>query len=352
MPDMKRYRTLFSVAVLICAAAIYTAVAQTPNPVVATKPVYVPDTSHQNDPMPQGVLNWNASSQFTNAVQGQPQAEFSFSCTNVAMSVNRTWTTNFTIITNITEVTNRFLWFRTHSHTKQYTTLTNTLWVTNSISPTSVTIISTRPSCGCTTVQLSTPFTIPPGSNLVFGAKVNLMGKNGTLFKTITVTTDKGTMTLYLRITIEEPPAKTADLSDAERAQGVAMSTQDRQAIFKGDCARCHLDPGKNLYGKQLYDAVCAVCHEAQHRATMVPDLHNLKVPTNDEFWRTWITQGKPGTLMAAFAANEGGPLNDMQISSLAAYLDQAIPSYVPPPAPNASNSPPTLPIVNAPPAK
>jgi hypothetical protein len=59
----------------------------------------------------------------------------------------------------------------------------------------------------------------------------------------------------------------------------------------------------------------------------MVPDLNNLKVPTNREFWRTWITYGKPGTLMPAFAGSQGGPLTDMQIASLAAYLNAAKPS-------------------------
>ena len=52
------------------------------------------------------------------------------------------------------------------------------------------------------------------------------------------------------------------------------------------------------------------------------------------EFWRTWITAGKAGSLMPAFATSQGGPLNDMQIASLAAYLNAVIPSKVPPPAP------------------
>jgi mono/diheme cytochrome c family protein len=103
----------------------------------------------------------------------------------------------------------------------------------------------------------------------------------------------------------------------------------DRQAVFKSDCASCHLKKVEGKYGQQLFDAVCAICHEARDRATMVPDLHNLKVPTNEEFWRTWITIGKPGSLMPAFATSQGGPLNDMQIASLAAYLNSTHPSKV-----------------------
>jgi mono/diheme cytochrome c family protein len=80
-----------------------------------------------------------------------------------------------------------------------------------------------------------------------------------------------------------------------------------------------------------LFQADCAICHEASPRATMVPDLHQLKVPTNEEFWRTWIAHGKPGSFMPAFSQSDGGPLSDMQIASLAAYLNTVIPSHVTP---------------------
>jgi len=100
--------------------------------------------------------------------------------------------------------------------------------------------------------------------------------------------------------------------------------------VFKNDCATCHEKPGQYKYGKALFDADCAICHEAKHRASMVPDLHALTVPTNFDFWQTWIAHGKPGTFMPAFSTADGGPLSDMQIASLAAYLDSANPSKVP----------------------
>ena len=70
----------------------------------------------------------------------------------------------------------------------------------------------------------------------------------------------------------------------------------------------------------------------------MVPDLRNLKTPTNDEFWRTWIAHGKAGTLMPAFSTAEGGPLTDMQIASVVLYLNTYIPSH---PVPATTNAPP-----------
>jgi mono/diheme cytochrome c family protein len=156
--------------------------------------------------------------------------------------------------------------------------------------------------------------------------------------KSVTVTTDKGKKDLFLRINILAPVIPT--LTDAERARGVEMAKADRQAVFKADCAACHTKPAEGKYGKALYDAVCAICHDAEHRATVVPDLHNLKTPTNDEFWRTWTAHGKPGSLMPAFSTAEGGPLNDTQIATLAAYLNMVIPTQ------------PYLDATNAPPAK
>ena len=120
-------------------------------------------------------------------------------------------------------------------------------------------------------------------------------------------------------------------MSEAERARGVAAAKIDRQAVFKGDCVSCHAKNVEGKYAQQLFTAICSVCHEANPRATMVPDLHNLQVTTSEEFWRTWITAGKAGTLMPAFATSQGGPLSDMQIASLAAYLNAAIPPHAPP---------------------
>ena len=165
------------------------------------------------------------------------------------------------------------------------------------------------------------------GTSGQIGFTVNLAGKSGTLFKTVNVSTDKGTKTLMLRINILPPVTRNADRCRT-RQHGVAAAKVDRQAVFKNDCATCHAKTAEGKYGQQLYAAVCGICHEAEHRATMVPDLHAIKTPTNDQFWQTWIAHGKPGSLMPAFATAEGGPLTDVQIASLAAYLDSAIPSH------------------------
>jgi cytochrome c553 len=252
------------------------------NPVAVTQTIFVPDTTHANEPLPDGLLAWDELTKSVDAAADQPQAHFTFLLTNVSSG--------------------------------------------------NVAILNVHPSCGCTTAQLPPlPWVLAPGTNGQINVTVNLAGKSGTLFKTVTITTDKGNKVLTLRINILPRPIPSA-MTEADRARGLAAAKVDRQAVFKNDCASCHAKPGEGKYGQALYAAVCAICHEAEHRATMVPDLHTLKTATNEDFWRTWIAHGKPGSLMPAFAAGEGGPLNDMQIASLAAYLNAAIPSRVAPP--------------------
>jgi cytochrome c553 len=279
---MKSRRVLFLLTAIVSLAGtvVFAADMKSTNVVVATTPVYVPNVSHANDPLPDGVLVWDTLLKAMDAAADQSKAQFTFNFTNV--------------------------------------------------SPDNVVILNVKPSCGCTTAQLpSLPWTIPASTSGQIGITVNLEGKSGMLFKTIAVTTDKGSKTLNVRINIL--PVVKPQMTEADRTKGIAAAKVDRQAIFKGDCASCHVKNVEGKYAKDLYDSVCGICHEAEHRATMVPDLHALKVPTNEDFWRTWISNGKPGTLMAAFASSQGGPLNDMQIASLAAYLNYIIPSHVPP---------------------
>lgn len=248
-------------------------------PIVASKPVFVPDTSRSAQPLPDGLLAWDSLMKGTDVVIGLDFARFSFAFTN--------------------------------------------------ISDKSITILDVHPSCGCTTAEMPpVPWTLAAGTNGQIKIKVNLAGKSGTVFKSVKVTTDQGNKQLMLKITILQPPA--VKLTETQIEQGIMMSKADRQAVFKSDCASCHAKNVNGRYGQDLFNSVCAICHAAQNQATMVPDLSKLKVPTNLEFWRTWIAIGKPGSLMPAFATAQGGPLTDMQIASLAAYLNMVYPSKVP----------------------
>ncbi|MGO9586158.1 MAG: c-type cytochrome [Limisphaerales bacterium] len=300
-----------------------------PTNTVATAAVYVPDTSHQNDPLPDGVLAWNSLAQEATVAADAGSAHFIFSFTNIAMAHETALVTNATTIINVTAATNSsFFWFKKISFVTNFSTITS-ITTNNVIKPVPVAILNVHPSCGCTTAQLPPlPWIIPPGTNGQFGLTVNLAGRTGMQIKTVNVTTDKGFKRLILTITILPPVVPTQ--SDADRARAVEMAKADRQAVFRGDCATCHVKPGNGKYGKPLYDAVCAICHESKTRASMVPDLHDIKTPTNMDFWQTWIAHGKAGSLMPAFSTTDGGSFSDMQIASLVQYLAATFPSQHP----------------------
>ena len=195
-------------------------------------------------------------------------------------------------------------------------------------SPVDAIISSVSTSCGCTTAHLPPmPWTLKPGESGKVDASVNLSGKSGTLIKTLTVNSTAGTKQLQIRVVMPDP--------SVARGQNMQEALADRQAVFKGNCATCHVTPGIGKMGAELYTAVCGVCHEAANRATMVADLHHLNHPTSRDHWRAWITGGKPQSLMPAFQKAQGGPLSDEQINSLVEYLVQAIPSID---APKAGN--------------
>jgi hypothetical protein len=84
------------------------------NDSIATKPIYVPDLSHENDHLDLKTMAWDATMKTTNVPANARQAHFVFSFTNVSAGT--------------------------------------------------VTIADVHPSCGCTTAQLPPlPWGIPAG---------------------------------------------------------------------------------------------------------------------------------------------------------------------------------------------
>ncbi|HWD93258.1 MAG TPA: DUF1573 domain-containing protein [Verrucomicrobiae bacterium] len=203
-----------------------------------------------------------------------------------------------------------------------------TFSVTN-VSASDVVIPSTTTSCGCTVARLpSQPWVLKPGASGQIQVSVDLTNKVGTVKKAVFVTISNApletlSVTATISLLIPPPPV----MSDADRIRNAQMAKANAQAIFKGDCASCHLVPGQGKTGAALYSAMCGICHDAGIRqASMVPQLRNLKKPTNFDFWKNTIANGVTNSLMPAFATANGGPLSVAQINSLADYLVKSIP--------------------------
>jgi mono/diheme cytochrome c family protein len=230
-------------------------------------------------------------------------------------------------------------------------------FIVTNVSNTEVSINSLRTSCGCTVAQLpTTPYKLAPGSNVPINVTMDLRGKSGAVTKSVSVDTSAGFKSLLVKVNIPEPAPATAAAGGPgmDRAKNIQTALADRQAIFKGDCVSCHVDKGKGKMGQELYAASCGICHDAEHRAAMVPD---LKVPRSERdlaFWHKWISEGKPGTMMPAFAQNHGGPLTPEQVDSLTTYLFQNYPKSpkVAAASPTASAAPSPAIVPPAPPAK
>jgi cytochrome c5 len=182
---------------------------------------------------------------------------------------------------------------------------------------TNVTINAVRTSCGCTVAKVPLlPWVLPPGTNGSIEVIADLRGKSGIITKTVTVDSSAGYRLLTVRVSVPAGPASLAD-----RARNLQVAMVDRMAVFKGDCTFCHQQPVNGKKGEELYRAACGICHEAEHRASMVANLHALGKPTERDYWTTYVAKGKPNTLMPAWAIPEGGPLNEEQIASLVDFL-------------------------------
>lgn len=184
-----------------------------------------------------------------------------------------------------------------------------------------VTVTEVRPSCGCTVPEVPhLPWILAPNEKGNLPGTIDLRGKHGKISKNLFITSDAGLQVLTITIDIPDSP-------NMAREQNRMAATQDRQAVFKGDCARCHAAPTVDKEGAELFAAACGICHTAEHRAEMVPDLAVVREVRGAEFWRKWISGGKEGTLMPAFARQNGGPLSEPQIESLVAYLQKRWPA-------------------------
>jgi cytochrome c5 len=184
-----------------------------------------------------------------------------------------------------------------------------------------VVIDQIRPSCGCTVAEMpSEPWTLAPRASGSFRATIDFRGKTGRVSKALYVNSTAGTQMLGITVNIPEP-------DPAMRLRNQKLAEADRQAVFRGDCAKCHVPPGTaQKTGAELFTTVCGVCHTASSRASMVPDLFEPRELHDAAFWRKWISEGKEQGLMPAFAREKGGPLTREQIESLVQFAVLALP--------------------------
>ena len=184
-----------------------------------------------------------------------------------------------------------------------------------------VEVLRIEPSCGCTVAEMpSKPWILAPGAEGAFSADVDYRGKLGQFSKAIYIHSTAGSQVLH--VTIQIP-----DTEENRRARNQQLALADRQGVFRGECVNCHVVPTVGKTGEALFQTACAICHDANPRASMVPDLRVAREPRDAAYWEKWISEGKEQTLMPAFAAKRGGPLSPEQIASLVEYALARLPT-------------------------
>jgi len=94
-------------------------------------------------------------------------------------------------------------------------------------------------------------------------------------------------------------------------------------------------------HGAQLYGKLCALCHGDQREGGKADNAPSLSSPTllasaSDDYLRNAIVRGRPGTAMAGYGKQIGGPLSDADVSALMEFIRQGAPEravmHAPPP--------------------
>jgi hypothetical protein len=184
-----------------------------------------------------------------------------------------------------------------------------------------VQIFEIRTSCGCTVAEMpNTPWLLEPGAKGSFRATVDIRGRHGRFAKSMLVVSNAGPQVLGVIVQIPEAPV-------LSRSENQELALGDRQAVFHGACYSCHVEPIGGKKGAPLFQAACSICHEAEPRATMVPDLMMPREKRDADYWRKWIREGRDKTLMPGFAESLGGPLGDDQIESLVEFALKHFPT-------------------------
>jgi mono/diheme cytochrome c family protein len=199
--------------------------------------------------------------------------------------------------------------------------------VTN-VSKGPITITNVHASCGCTTPKLPPlPWVLAAGTNGSFHVTIDLHGKAGEFQKNVFIdTTEDGQKVLFLKVKMPDAGIGGVASGPDARTRNAMMAISNRQTVFQGECATCH-KPSPEARGEKLFVDACAICHESDHRATSVPDLHALKNTPTRSYWESWVRFGKVGTMMPAFANEHEGPLTDPQVASLVEYLSKDFPN-------------------------
>ena len=175
-----------------------------------------------------------------------------------------------------------------------------------------LTLYEAYSTCGCTVPKLAKN-ELKPGETTNLDVAVDTAMKQDKVTKTVFVSSDDPTR-----------PVLPIDLSmDVENVH-TGMSDLTGTKIFTDQhCSSCHVDQGVGLYGKDLFEADCAMCHGIAAKGAVGPALRG---PYSNKVFAAHIKDvishgSKTHRSMPGFLGDNGGPLSEKQIESIVKYL-------------------------------
>jgi cytochrome c5 len=175
-------------------------------------------------------------------------------------------------------------------------------------------VTEAKSECGCTTTSFKGAL-LKPRASIKLDIAVDTIMKQGAVTKDLVVYSDDP----------ERPMTRLFIAMDVKNGHG-NMSLKDRTKIFTGEqCKRCHVDEGVGQFGKELFEADCAMCHRKQESGILSGPLVesvDYSDPILSAHAQDVIASGsKASPSMPGFLDIYGGPLSQEQIDSLVTYL-------------------------------
>ncbi len=175
-----------------------------------------------------------------------------------------------------------------------------------------LTLYEAYSTCGCTVPKLSKNL-LQPGETTLLEVAIDTSMKQDRVTKTVFVSSDDPTH-----------PVLPIDLSmDVANVHTTMTDLTGTKIFTDAHCASCHVDQGVGLFGKDLYESDCAMCHGIGAQGAVGP---MLRGPYGNKIFaahiKDVITHGsKRHRSMPAFLGSDGGPLSEKQIDSIVRYL-------------------------------
>lgn len=174
-------------------------------------------------------------------------------------------------------------------------------------------VLKTYASCGCTTPSIKKT-SLKPNETVVLDVLIDTSMKQGNVTKTVDVTTND-----------KRRPVVSLAISMVVKDRHNGLSENEKAKILTDEkCMGCHVAQGVGTFGKELYEADCAMCHGKDAEGAVGPCLTfgDYDSAVYRKHIRDVIAHGsKVHRSMPGFEETSGGPLSVEQVDSLVTFL-------------------------------